>query len=86
MTRGSLGVSIGNIVGSNFFNLTAIVGAAALVRPLVVSEAALTALVWLVGVTFAVIVVLWTGRVLSRLEGTLLALSEVARWILGIIG
>jgi cation:H+ antiporter len=84
--RGSLGVSVGNVVGSNIYNLTGIMGVAAVVRPLVVSATALETLGWLAGITLLMVAALWTGRVLSRLEGALFALSEVARWILGILG
>ncbi|MFC7213712.1 calcium/sodium antiporter [Saliphagus sp. GCM10025334] len=83
--RGSLGVSVGNVVGSNIYNITGIMGVAAVVRPLVMSGAALETLAWLTGIVLLMITALWTGRVLSRLEGALFATSEVARWILGIL-
>jgi len=86
LQRGSLGVSVGNVIGSNIFNITGIVGAAAVVRPLAVSATALETLVWLAGITLLMVAALWTERVLSRLEGALFATSEVARWILGILG
>lgn len=84
--RGSLGVSVGNVVGSNIYNITAILGAAALIQPLVVSGAALWTLAWLVVISVLVVAALWTGRVLSQLEGALLTMSEIGRWILGIFG
>ncbi|WP_348612217.1 calcium/sodium antiporter [Halobaculum rarum] len=86
LSRGSLGVSVGNVVGSNVFNITGIMGAAALVRPLAVSPTALETLAWLAGVTVLMVAALWTGRRLSRPEGTLFAGSEVGRWVLGLIG
>ena len=84
--RGSLGVSVGNVVGSNIYNITGIMGVAAVVRPLVVSDTALETLAWLAGITLLMVAALWTGRVLSRLEGALFTTSEVVRWILGILG
>lgn len=84
--RGSLGVSVGNVVGSNIYNITGIMGVAAVVRPLVVSSTAIETLGWLAGVTLLMVAALWTGNVLSRLEGALFATSEIARWILGILG
>jgi cation:H+ antiporter len=86
MRRGSVGVSIGNVVGSNVFNLLGIVGVGALVRPLVVAAAALESVAWLSAIVFVVVVALWSGRKLSRAEGGLLALSEVGRWALGLLG
>jgi len=86
LRRGSLGVSVGNIVGSNIFNVLGVLGTAALVRPLAVSATALPTLAWLAGVTLIVVAALWTGRKLSRAEGGLLAVSEVSRWTLQLLG
>ncbi|GGC44654.1 calcium/sodium antiporter [Haloferax sulfurifontis] len=85
LRRRSLGVSVGNVVGSNILNITGIVGVAAVARPLAVSASALGTLSWLVAVTLLIVAALWTGRVLSRLEGAFFATSEVTRWILGLI-
>ncbi|MBX0295369.1 calcium/sodium antiporter [Haloarcula nitratireducens] len=84
--RGSLGVSVGNVIGSNVYNLTGIVGVAALVRPLAASGTATATLLWLVGISVVMVAALWTGRVLSRLEGALFAASEMVRWALGLLG
>ncbi|MFC7225241.1 calcium/sodium antiporter [Halalkalicoccus sp. GCM10025322] len=84
--RGSLGVSVGNVVGSNIYNITGIMGVAAVVRPLVVSGTALETLAWLAGITLLMVAALWTERVLSRLEGAFFATSEVVRWVLNILG
>jgi cation:H+ antiporter len=86
LRRGSLGVSVGNVVGSNVYNITGIMGLAALVRPLAVSPATLETLAWLAVVTVLLVAALWTGRVLSRTEGALFTASEVGRWVLGIFG
>ncbi|MBC9987291.1 sodium:calcium antiporter [Haloferax sp. Atlit-47N] len=85
LRRGSLGVSVGNVVGSNILNITGIVGVAAVARPLAVSASALGTFAWLVAVTLLIVAALWTGRVLSRVEGAFFATSEVTRWILGLI-
>jgi cation:H+ antiporter len=82
--RGSLGVSIGNVVGSNVYNSTSILGVAAVVQPLAVSGPALETFAWLAVVSLLMVAALWTGRVLSRLEGVLFTSLEVVRWILGI--
>lgn len=84
--RGSLGVSVGNIVGSNIYNITGILGVAAVIRPLVVSGLALETLAWLAGISLLMVAALWTKRELSRAEGALFTVSEVGRWILGIFG
>ncbi|ELZ55306.1 MULTISPECIES: sodium:calcium antiporter [unclassified Haloferax] len=81
----SLGVSVGNVVGSNILNITGIVGVAAVASPLAVSASALGTFAWLVVVTLLIVAALWTGRVFSRVEGAFFATSEVTRWILGLI-
>ncbi|MFD1644104.1 calcium/sodium antiporter [Haloarchaeobius litoreus] len=86
LRRGSLGVSVGNVVGSNVFNLAVVMGVGALVRPLSVGPAALGTFGWLLAVTLVMVAALWTGRVLSRLEGVLFTASELVRWALGLLG
>jgi cation:H+ antiporter len=86
LRRGSLGVSVGNVVGSNVYNVTGIMGVSALLSPLVVSGTALETLAWLAGITVLMVAALWTKRQLSRIEGTLFAGSEVIRWVLGLLG
>jgi cation:H+ antiporter len=79
--RGRLGVSVGNVVGSNVFNMLGVSGVAAIIRPLSFGVVA-----WLVAVTVVVVAALWTGRRLSRPEGALFTASEIGRWILGLLG
>lgn len=84
--RGSLGVSVGNVIGSNIYNLTGILGIAAVARPLTTSGAALESLAWLAAVSVLMVAALWTRRELSRPEGGLFAASELVRWVSGIFG
>jgi len=86
LRRGSLGVSVGNVVGSNIYNIVGIMGLAALVRPLAVGPSAIQTLGWLVVITVALVAALWTERVLSRLEGALFTSTEILRWIVGLVG
>jgi cation:H+ antiporter len=84
--RGRLGVSVGNVVGSNVFNMLGILGVASLVRPLTFEAVLLESVAWLLVVAVLVVGALWTGRQLSRPEGGLFAASEVGRWVLGLVG
>jgi cation:H+ antiporter len=83
---GRLGVSVGNVVGSNVFNLLGVMGLAAAIRPLSVGSAALENVAWLTVVAVVMVAALWSGRKLSRPEGGLFACSELARWALGLLG
>ena len=84
--RGSIGVSAGNVVGSNVFDVLGIMGLGAMLRPLSFGAVALESVAWLVAVSAAIVAALWTGRQLSRPEGGLLACSGLARWVLGLLG
>jgi cation:H+ antiporter len=85
MRQGHVGMSVGNVVGSNVFNVLGILGIAALLRPLAVGSAAIETLVWIKVLTVAVVAALWSGRRLSRSEGVLFVGSELARWTLGLL-
>lgn len=79
--RGQRDIAVGNVVGSNLFNLLAVLGAAAALTPdgLAVSRTALVAdLPLMVAVAAVCLPVFLTGRVVSRLEGALLLLA----WLL----
>jgi cation:H+ antiporter len=76
--RGQGDMALGNVVGSNIINILGVLGAAALVAPLVVSRR----LVWhdvpiLVGLSAAVLALGFDGRI-GWLEGGLLFLAGVA--------
>ncbi len=75
---GSDDISIGNVVGSNIANVALILGLAALLCP-VSAEAKIVRvdLPLLIGVCFALIALLWDGRI-TRLEGTFLTLGLFA--------
>ncbi|MFW6321576.1 MAG: calcium/sodium antiporter [Halohasta sp.] len=80
LRQGRVGVSLGNVIGSNVFNLLGALGVAALLRPLTVAPVAVDETLWLLALTSGVLLLLWTGRTLSRPEGGLLVLSEAVRW------
>ncbi|MFW5947311.1 MAG: calcium/sodium antiporter, partial [Gemmatimonadota bacterium] len=70
--RGDPDLALGNVVGSNVLNVLLILGASALVAPLVVQQRLVRSGVpFMIGVT-ALVVVLSLDRVLTRLEGALL--------------
>lgn len=69
-------VAIGNILGSNIFNLLGILGVSALLQPLPVHERILRFDQWvMLGTSLILLFFLYTGNRLSRLEGGLLLLG-----------
>lgn len=72
-------VAIGNVVGSNVFNLLAILGASALASALVVKRRIVRLDVpILVGVTALVWLLAWAGGALGRVDGALLVAGMLA--------
>ncbi len=72
-------ISIGNIIGSNIFNMMAIAGPTAAVHPLPVSpELVYNQLPIMLGLTVILWPLLRSGRKLGRVEGGFLLLSYIA--------
>ncbi len=72
--RGHSAIAVGNVIGSNVFNVLLILGATGLVSPVEGSVDDLRLdLLTLIGLTAAAVVFLRTERVITRAEGGLLA-------------
>ena len=66
-------VAVGNVLGSNIFNLLGILGVSALLQPLPVHARILQFDQWvMLGTSLLLLLFLYTGRRLSRLEGGVL--------------
>jgi len=69
-------VAVGNILGSNIFNLLGILGVSALLQPLPVHERILQFDQWvMLGAALLLLLFLYTGRRLSRFEGGILLIG-----------
>ncbi|RME84162.1 MAG: sodium:calcium antiporter [Planctomycetota bacterium] len=78
--KGRHGISAGNLIGSDIFNMYGVLGLAALIRPLHIDPAStgsVFALIFMVGLT---LIFLRTGWKVSRLEGSFLVLIAILRW------
>ncbi len=69
---GNVDIAVGNVVGSNIFNVLFLLGLTALIVPLIVTQQ----LIWFdvpitIGISFLVLALGWDGR-LSRMDGLLL--------------
>ncbi|GGD16280.1 calcium/sodium antiporter [Aquisalinus flavus] len=72
-------IAIGNVIGSNIFNLLAIFGITALIHPLEVPPMILEADGWIMlAAALALIFFAWTGRRIERWEGAVFVLGYVA--------
>lgn len=74
--RGHSALAVGNVVGSNIFNVLFILGGASAIRPLVVPLESVKSDIFLLGLATAIAVVcLRTSRTVTRAEGALLVAS-----------
>jgi cation:H+ antiporter len=78
--RGQVGLSTGNLVGSDVFNVLGVVGVAALLHPVRVAPAATGSVLSVLALVAVAVVALRTGWRLSRREGVLLVAIAVVRW------
>jgi cation:H+ antiporter len=71
--RGETGFAIGNVVGSNIYNVLAVLGIVALITPIEIASSTLRfELPILVGFTVVLVAMMGYGRRLSRLDGAVL--------------
>ena len=78
--KGRHGIAVGNLIGSDLFNLLGVLGLAGIINPSVISQDIFNSvflLVLMVGLTLLLIRTNWR---ISRLEGTLLVSINLVRW------
>ncbi|MCB9959628.1 MAG: calcium/sodium antiporter [Rhodospirillaceae bacterium] len=79
-------VALGNILGSNVFNILGILGATGVVSPVPVPQDILNVDVWvMLAATVALVVVVRTGWRVSRIEGAGLLGAYVAYLVFGVV-
>jgi len=78
--KGRYSLSIGNIIGSDIFNLLGVLGLAGILRPLSIDPMARISLAALCGMVFLVLVFIRTGWRIYRLEGLVLIAIALLRW------
>ncbi len=76
--RGHSDLALGNVVGSNIFNLLLVLGTAAVIHPFDAAFATMTLDLSVLGLlTLVAIALLWKKHTLSRVQGSLLVASYV---------
>lgn len=73
---------LGNLIGSDFFNFSGVLGLTCILRPLHVYPEAMPGLAMLVGMVGLVLVFIRTGWKVSRIEGFVLVALSLLRWVL----
>lgn len=80
--KGRHGISAGNLIGSDLFNLLGVLGLAGIIRPMTITPHAHSSIIMLVGMVLIVVIMLRTGWKLSRAEGGFLVGANLLRWIM----
>ena len=83
--KGELDIAIGNVVGSNIFNMLLILGSAAAINPMTVSYFAFLDLLFVIGAMFTFIMLTYNDKTLSKAKGIPLILMYVVYMIFTII-
>ena len=74
--RGRDDVAIGNVIGSNLFNILGTLGLSGLIHPVQVPREIIASdNLWMLGLTLLLFPVMFTGRRIARWEGVLLLAS-----------
>ena len=75
-------IAVGNIVGSNIFNLLGVLGLAAVFAPIGTAGMQLTELWGAVALAALSLPVMWRGLIVNRVEGTLLIAAYLVYLVL----
>ncbi len=78
--KGKHGISAGNLVGSNLFNILGVLGLAGMVEPLTIQQTSYYSLILLTAMVMLAIFLMRTGWRITRSEGILLVMSGLALW------
>lgn len=77
-SKGQNGMAVGNVVGSNIFNLLLILGVSSTIHPITISMASFVDLGMLLGVSLLAYAFVCTGKKVNRWEGMVMTLMYVA--------
>ncbi len=78
--KGKHGLSAGNLIGSDLFNLLGVLGLAAVLRPMQIDPGAYEEIVLMAGLIVVVVIMMRSGWKISRTEGIILVLVNIVRW------
>lgn len=87
LVKGKHSMAIGNLIGSDLFNLLGVLGLAAVIRhPLEVSPEAKGSMFMLMGMVALVVIFMRTNWRVSRLQGFSLVVINLIRWVYDFMG
>lgn len=77
--KGETDISIGNLIGSNVFNIMAVIGLTSIVHPIEVSDAIIASdLWWMIAIAVGLLPLMIIGKKIGRFKGALLLGTYIA--------
>lgn len=71
-------ISVGNLIGSNIFNIFAVIGITSIIQPIKISQQVMKSdVLWMLGVAVLLGFILYFGKKIGRLKGTILFLTYI---------
>lgn len=83
--KGETGLAVGNVVGSNIFNILFILGISSAIHPIGVNTASIYDMVILIGISILVFLFVMKGKPVNRIEGTIMLLIYAADMVFAVI-
>jgi cation:H+ antiporter len=78
--KGKYGISAGNLIGSDLFNMLGVLGVAAILNPLQITQTEFTSLYLMLGSLIVLLFLMRGGWRISRRDGIVLILIAIFRW------
>ncbi len=76
--KGENDIAVGNIIGSNIFNLLLVLGVSAVINPVIIDRSSILDLSILTLAMVVVLPIMYTGKKITRKEGIFMSLAYVA--------
>lgn len=83
--KGEAGLAVGNVVGSNIFNILFILGISSIIHPIGVNAASIYDMVILIGISILVFLFSMNGKVINRLQGILMLMIYAADMVFAVM-
>lgn len=78
--KGKYGLSMGNLIGSDIFNMLGVLGTASILRPLTITQSDYYSLIILAAYLIFLFVFMRIGWRITKLEGVIIVLIALFRW------
>ncbi len=78
--KGKYGLSIGNLIGSDLFNMLGVLGTASIIRPLTISQSDYYSLAILAAYLIFLFIFMRIGWRITKIEGAVIILIALFRW------